>query len=50
MSSFVSTVEGRDSWSAHASIPRRRHERAYAAIVLSGGYQESGSRGRYRLR
>jgi AraC-like DNA-binding protein len=50
MSSFASIVEGRDAWSAHSSIPRHRHERAYAAIILSGGYQESGSRGRYRVR
>lgn len=49
MSSFASIVEGRDTWSAHSSIPRHRHERAYAAIILCGGYQESGSRGRYRV-
>lgn len=49
MSRFASIVEGRDTWSAHSSIPRHRHERAYAAIILSGGYQESGSRGRYRV-
>ena len=49
MSSFASTVEGRETWSAHSRIPRHRHERAYAAIILSGGYQESGSRGRYRV-
>jgi AraC-like DNA-binding protein len=49
MSSFASIVEGRETWSAHSGIPRHRHERAYAAIVLRGGYQESGSRGRYRV-
>jgi AraC-like DNA-binding protein len=35
MSSFASLVEGRDTWSAHCRIPRHRHERAYAAIILS---------------
>jgi AraC-like DNA-binding protein len=49
MSSFASIAPGRDTWSAHCRIPRHRHERAYAAVILSGGYQESGSRGRYRV-
>ena len=49
MSRFASTVPGCDTWSAHCRIPRHRHERAYAAVILSGGYQESGSRGRYRV-
>ena len=49
MSSFASIAQGRDTWSAHCRIPRHRHERAYAAVILSGGYQESGSRGRYRV-
>ena len=30
-------------------IARHRHNRAYAAVVLSGSYEESGSRGRFRV-
>jgi AraC-like DNA-binding protein len=49
MSRFASIVQGRDTWNAHCRIPRHRHEPAYAAVVLAGAYQESGSRGRYRV-
>jgi len=31
-----------------AAIPRHRHDTPYAAIVLSGGYEEAGDGGRYR--
>lgn len=31
-------------------MERRRHGRAYAALVLSGGYVEAGDRGRFRAR
>lgn len=31
------------------SLPRHRHWTAYAAIVLSGGYLEAGSEGRWRI-
>ena len=41
---------GSETWSAHCSIPRHRHARAYAAVILSGAYEESGSLGRYRVR
>jgi AraC-like DNA-binding protein len=34
-----------DAWQSHA---RHRHRGAYAALVLKGGYEESGSRGRFR--
>ncbi len=30
--------------------PRHRHASAYAALVLSGGYEECGTFGRYRVR
>lgn len=30
-------------------IPRHRHREAYAAVVLSGGYEECGNRGRFRV-
>ena len=32
-----------------AAIPRHRHDTPYAAIVLSGGYEEAGEGGRYRV-
>jgi len=46
---FAGTAHGRERWSAGTRIPRHRHARAYAAIVLSGGYEESGSQGRFRV-
>jgi AraC-like DNA-binding protein len=50
MHGLTSIAQGSETWSARCSIPRHRHERAYAAVVLSGGYEESGSFGRYRVR
>ena len=32
------------------TIPRHIHDEAYAAIVLDGGYEEAGERGRWRVR
>jgi AraC-like DNA-binding protein len=40
----------RETWSAHCSIPRHRHIEPYAALILAGGYEESGSFGRYSVR
>src|ERR1700733_7909157 len=48
MTPFVHAENGRERWAAHRSIPRHRHDRGYVAIVLSGGYEECGSRGRFR--
>lgn len=31
-----------------AAIPRHRHDTPYAAVVLSGGYEEAGDGGRWR--
>ena len=50
MGEFARIVGGRERWDAHARVPRHRHDVAYAAIVLSGGYEECGSRGRYRVK
>ena len=47
MADIAGVTNGRDRWSR--DIPRHRHETAYAAIVLSGGYEECGSRGRFRV-
>lgn len=49
MRGFASVIAGRERWSAHAAVPRHRHEQAYAAIVLAGGYEECGSHGRFRV-
>ena len=50
MRGLTTIAQGSESWSAHCSIPWHRHGRAYAAVILSGGYEECGSLGRYRVR
>jgi AraC-like DNA-binding protein len=50
MADVAEIPSGRDAWSGDAAIPRHMHETAYAAIVLCGGYEECGSRGRFRVR
>jgi AraC-like DNA-binding protein len=47
--SFAPTPSGHERRDSRAYIPRHRHERAYAAVVLAGSYEESGSRGRFRV-
>src|SRR6185437_13200412 len=42
-------ASGCERWMAGATVPRHRHAAAYAAIVLAGGYEESGNRGRFRV-
>jgi AraC-like DNA-binding protein len=37
-----------EQWAARVGIPRHRHAHGYAALVVSGGYEETGSFGRYR--
>lgn len=49
MGRFAGIAEGRERWEAHYRIPRHRHDRAYVAVVLSGGYEECGSRGRFHV-
>jgi AraC-like DNA-binding protein len=49
MNDFARIANGREKWGAGSSVLRHRHDQAYAAIVLSGGYEESGSRGRFRV-
>lgn len=46
---FASIADGREHWNADTRVPFHRHEAGYAAIVLSGAYEECGSRGRYRV-
>jgi AraC-like DNA-binding protein len=47
--SFAPTPSGHERRDSRAYIPRHRHRRAYAALVLAGSYEESGSRGRFRV-
>ncbi|HEY1837678.1 MAG TPA: AraC family transcriptional regulator [Rhizomicrobium sp.] len=46
---FAQVTNGRETWRPRATVPRHRHDRAYAALVLCGGYEECGSRGRFRV-
>ena len=39
-----------ERWGAGERLARHRHHQAYVTVVLSGGYEECGSRGRYRVR
>ena len=48
--SFAPTPSGHERRDSTTYIPRHRHRRAYAALVLAGSYEESGSRGRFRVR
>jgi AraC-like DNA-binding protein len=47
---FRRITPGTERWTAHSEIPRHRHDQPYAALTLSGGYQESGTPGCYRAR
>jgi AraC-like DNA-binding protein len=49
MGSFAQITIGRECWGANHHIQRHRHDLAYAAVVLSGSYEECGSRGRFRV-
>ena len=46
MDTFMPIHHGRESRDAQGDIPRHQHRRAYAALVLSGGYEEAGDTGR----
>jgi len=39
-----------ERWDGRISIPWHRHVHGYAALIVSGGYEESGSFGRYQVR
>ena len=49
MDGFASIPSRRERRAAATVAPRHRHEQAYAAVVLSGSYEECGSSGRYRV-
>jgi AraC-like DNA-binding protein len=41
---------GRQYRSRRTFLPRHQHRYSYATLVLSGGYEEAGDRGRFRVR
>ena len=47
---FAQVSSGRERWGPGQRIARHRHRQAYAAIVLSGSYEECGSAGRSRVK
>jgi hypothetical protein len=47
MDSFAPISNGRQTWNPNHSVSRHRHDPAYVALVLSGSYEECGSRGRF---
>lgn len=49
MMAHVQPKDGRERWEPQHLITRHTHSHAYAAIVLAGGYEECGSRGRFRV-
>lgn len=48
MNRIGSIAAGREHWHGGAAVPRHIHEHPYAAVILSGGYEECGSHGRFR--
>ena len=46
---FSEMIHGHGVWGANCICPRHRHTKAYVAIILCGGYEESGSCGRFRV-
>ena len=49
MGGFACIPDGRERRAGASEAPRHCHDRAYAAVVLSGSYEECGSSGRYRV-
>ena len=50
MDSFASVILGFEQRPAWEVIPRHRHRGAYLSLVLDGAYEETGDRGRIRVR
>jgi AraC-like DNA-binding protein len=49
MGTFNPIFSGRQRRSGSTRLPRHRHQDSYLALVLSGGYEEAGDRGRHRV-
>jgi AraC-like DNA-binding protein len=50
MDGFASVTLGFEQRPAWETIPRHRHRGAYLSLVLGGSYEETGDRGRIRVR
>jgi AraC-like DNA-binding protein len=50
MDTFASVALGFEQRPAWEMIPRHRHRGAYLSLVLGGAYEETGDRGRIRVR
>ncbi len=50
MGGLVDIDEGLEKWPGGCAVPRHVHRAPYAAVVISGGYEECGSRGRFQVR
>jgi AraC-like DNA-binding protein len=48
--SVAQVSEGCERHAGGGFLPRHRHGQAYAALILEGGYEESGSFGRFHAR
>src|SRR5450432_402684 len=46
---LATTIAMRNSCSWKSGTPRHIHDKPYASIVLSGGYEEAGDHGRFRV-
>jgi AraC-like DNA-binding protein len=46
MGSHTHIMDKSQKWRPSTNVPRHKHAEAYATVVLSGGFQECGSRGR----
>lgn len=47
---YVEIRPGCETWRGRTRVPRHCHAGAYADVVLSGGFEESGSSGRFHVR
>jgi hypothetical protein len=50
MNGVIRGTARHEVWAGLRTIPRHRHHKPYAAVIFSGGYEESGSYGRYRVK
>ena len=49
MNGLARAPTGYEVWAGLCTIPRHRHDGPYAALILRGAYEESGSYGRFRV-
>ena len=46
---YTHLSNSQQTWIGGTRVPRHRHTEAYASVILSGGLQESGTRGRFSV-